>query len=83
MGYRAKLATLWEWYGFFFAATKFMVTDWGWFIILFYPHDIYDMFSLFLLVASGKRLHSYDKSPFFMGESTMSMAMFTSSVIRG
>ena len=31
-------------------------------------------------VPSGKRLHSYGKSPFFMGKSTMSMAIFNSYV---
>ena len=30
------------------------------------------------LVPSGERLHSYGKSPFFMGKSTISMAMFNS-----
>ena len=29
---------------------------------------------------SGKRLHSYGKSPFFMGKSTNSMAIFSSYV---
>ena len=29
-------------------------------------------------IPSGKRLHNYGKSPFFMGKSTISMAMFNS-----
>ena len=31
-------------------------------------------------IPSGKRLHSYGKSPFFMGKSTISMAIFHSYV---
>ena len=30
------------------------------------------------LLPSGKRLHNYGKSPFLMGKSTISMAMFNS-----
>jgi hypothetical protein len=33
------------------------------------------------LYVSGKRLHSYGKSPFFMGTSTISMAMFNSKLL--
>jgi hypothetical protein len=31
-------------------------------------------------IPSGKRLHNYGKSPFFMGKSTISMAIFNSYV---
>jgi hypothetical protein len=34
--------------------------------------------SLFPNIPSGKRLHSYGKSPFSMGKSTISMAIFNS-----
>ena len=30
---------------------------------------------------AGKRLHNYGKSPFFMGKSTISMAMFNSFLL--
>ena len=33
---------------------------------------------LLLSLPSGKRLHNYGKSPFFMGKLTISMAMFNS-----
>ena len=32
------------------------------------------------MIPSGKRLHNYGKSPFSMGKSTISMAMFNSYV---
>jgi len=34
----------------------------------------------FCMIPSGKRLHNYGKSPFFMGKSTISMAIFNSYV---
>jgi hypothetical protein len=35
---------------------------------------------LMIVVPSGKRLHSYGKSPFLMGKSTISMAISNSYV---
>ena len=35
---------------------------------------------LALYIPSGKRLHNYGKSPFLMGQSTISMAIFNSYV---
>jgi len=33
------------------------------------------------MLPSGKRLHNYGKSPFLMGKSTISMAMFNSKLL--
>ena len=35
----------------------------------------------FEIVPSGKRLHNYGKSPFLVGKSTISMAMFNSKLL--
>ena len=44
-----------------------------------FPKSSFVIFwSLFPNIPSGKRLHSYGKSPFSMGKSTISMAMFNS-----
>ena len=46
-----------------FSPGSIIAYHWGWFI-----RDL----------PSGKRLHSYGKSPFLMGNSTISMAIFNS-----
>ena len=33
-----------------------------------------------MVIPSGKRLHNYEKSPFLIGKSTISMAMFNGYV---
>ena len=37
-------------------------------------------YPLYVGIPSGKRLHNYGKSPFLMGKSTISMAIFNSSI---
>ena len=36
----------------------------------------------YLMLPSGKRLHNYGKSPFSMGKSTISMAIFNSKLLQ-
>ena len=45
---------------------------WKWWKIRFY--------GIYMDLPSGKRLHNYAKSPFFMGKSSISMAIFNSYV---